>query len=97
MLQQLVSLQNPCSFTVDGLLLAGVTTDMLRHLSSVELAKTEPGVPADRLGALASHVIGQRRYGTKLHMSTCLDMLSEVCGDICCLVIVAQWIGPGCC
>lgn len=60
-LQQLVSLQNPCSFSADGLVMSGVTTDVLRHLSSVELAKTEPGVTADRLGALASHVLGQRR------------------------------------
>lgn len=43
------------------MLLAGVTADILKHLSGAELAKTEPGVSTDRVGALASHVIGQRR------------------------------------
>ncbi|KAF6255494.1 DNA polymerase alpha/epsilon subunit B-domain-containing protein [Scenedesmus sp. NREL 46B-D3] len=59
--QQLVSLQNPCSFAAGPALLAAVTHDVLRPLSSAELARVAPGAPADRLAALASHVIGQRR------------------------------------
>lgn len=62
-LQQLVSLQNPCSFAAGPVLMAAQTTDLLRHMSSVELAKNAAGVQTDRLAALASHVIGQRRWG----------------------------------
>jgi hypothetical protein len=54
-------MQNPCSFAAGPALMAAVTHDVLRPLSSAELARVEPGAPADRLGALASHVIGQRR------------------------------------
>lgn len=64
-LQQLVSLQNPCSFAAGPVLMAAQTTDLLRHMSSVELAKNAAGVQTDRLAALASHVIGQRRWGGK--------------------------------
>jgi hypothetical protein len=60
-LQQLASLQNPCSFAAGPVLMAAQTTDVLRHLSSVELAKNAAGVQTDRLAALASHVVGQRR------------------------------------
>jgi hypothetical protein len=59
--QQLLGLQNPCSFAAGPALLAAVTHDVLRPLSSAELARVEPGAPVDRLAALASHVIGQRR------------------------------------
>ena len=45
-----------CAYAV-----AAAAADVLRHMSSVELAKNAVGVPVDRLSALASHVIGQRR------------------------------------
>lgn len=40
---------------------------MLRHLTSVELARNAAGVQTDRLAALASHVIGQRRWAVGRH------------------------------
>ncbi|KAF8059983.1 POLA2 [Scenedesmus sp. PABB004] len=77
--QQLVSLQNPCSFDAAGVRLAGSTTDVLRHLSAVELAKATPGAPADRLAALASHVVGQRRFYPLYPAppGTCLDLTGD--------------------
>lgn len=64
---QLVSLQNPCTLRLDGLALSCVTQDVLRHLSASELQR---GPASDRISALASHVLGQRRYGGTI--ATCL-------------------------
>ncbi|WIA13462.1 hypothetical protein OEZ85_007042 [Tetradesmus obliquus] len=77
--QQLVSLQNPCSFAAGPALLAAVTHDVLRPLSSAELARVDPAAPADRLGALASHVIGQRRFFPLYPAppGSCLDLTAD--------------------
>lgn len=49
--------------------LSCVLSDVLRHLTSVELARNAAGVQTDRLAALASHVIGQRRWVAGRHHS----------------------------
>lgn len=37
------------------------TVDVLRHLSSEEMARSLPGVSSDRMTRIASHIIAQRR------------------------------------
>lgn len=51
-------LPNPCTFSVDGITLGACSHDVLRDLSAVELSK---GV-GDRMAALASHLVAQRRH-----------------------------------
>jgi hypothetical protein len=78
-LQQLVSLQNPCSFSAGPLLMAAQTTDVLRHMSSVELAKNAAGGQTDRLAALSSHILGQRRCVCRMQCAEC-TLWCAVCG-----------------
>ncbi|KAI8474794.1 MAG: DNA polymerase alpha/epsilon subunit B-domain-containing protein [Monoraphidium minutum] len=54
------ALQNPALFDAGGLMVVGATsTDALRHLAGAELQR---GPHADRLAALASHLLGQRSF-----------------------------------
>jgi DNA polymerase alpha subunit B len=67
---QLRSVQNPCSFSVGGsggeagaaqqpqLSVAACSQDVLLHLTGSEVAQ---GGGADRMTALASHLLGQQR------------------------------------
>lgn len=74
-----MSLQSPCTFAAGPALLGASTSDVLRHLSAAELAKNAPGAPADRLAALASHVVGQRRFYPLYPAppGTCLDLTGD--------------------
>jgi len=55
-----VCLQNPALFDAGGVMVVGGTSqDVLRHLAGSELQR---GPHADRIAALASHLVGQRRW-----------------------------------
>jgi hypothetical protein len=53
------SIQSPCCFVSEDLTVAACSQDVLLHLSAGEIAHSQG---QDRMGALASHVIGQQRY-----------------------------------
>lgn len=54
-----VCFQNPCCFDAGGALVVAATShDVLRNLAGAELQR---GPHTDRIAALASHLLGQRR------------------------------------
>ena len=64
--ERLSSLQNPSSFVVPTTAGGGVTVsacsqDVLMHLSAGEVSRGAQQQGQDRMQALASHVVGQRR------------------------------------
>eukprot|EP00798_Chlamydomonas_sp_ICE-L_P021544 gene21544-28536_t len=72
------SIQNPCSFAVsthasNSVVVSACSTDVIKHLSSVEHAKVPAG--QDRMAAVASHVVGQRSFYPiyPAAVGTCLD------------------------
>lgn len=52
---------NPAMLQVGPVTVGAVTTDVLRHLSPVEAARSQR--PANRMVSLASHLVTQRRCG----------------------------------
>ncbi|GAX74279.1 hypothetical protein CEUSTIGMA_g1728.t1 [Chlamydomonas eustigma] len=66
------SIQSPTCFVSEGLTVAACSQDVLLHLSAGEIAH---GQGQDRMGALASHVIGQQSFYPVFPppLGTCLD------------------------
>lgn len=59
---QITSLGNPGLFSLNELTIGCCTVDVLRHLSSEEVAQVPAGASSDRLARLASHIMGQRSF-----------------------------------
>ncbi|KAI5069353.1 hypothetical protein GOP47_0015654 [Adiantum capillus-veneris] len=59
---QITLLGNPGVFSLNELAIGCCTVDVLRHLSSEEASWVPAGTSSDRLGRIASHIIGQRSF-----------------------------------
>lgn len=57
--ERLRSLQNPCAFASEGLVVAASSQDVLKHLVGCEVARGQQA--QDSMAARASHLVGQRR------------------------------------
>jgi DNA polymerase alpha subunit B len=60
--ERLRYLSNPCTFSVNEIVIGVTATDVLFHLSKEEVFKQSEGVRTDRLGRLANHLIEQRSF-----------------------------------
>ncbi|XP_078441933.1 DNA polymerase alpha 2 isoform X2 [Wolffia australiana] len=60
---QISCLSNPCVFSANEVVVGGCSVDILKHLSSEEIAQITPETSGgDRLGRLAHHVLAQRSF-----------------------------------
>ncbi|XP_009127568.1 DNA polymerase alpha subunit B [Brassica rapa] len=59
---QITSLSNPGTFEANKVKVGCCTVDVLKQLSVEEMSRNPCGVPTDRLGRLASHLLRQRSF-----------------------------------